>query len=282
MVFRICARVDDVLQKSADGYEPRGRLDPKGFARHVRFQTIAPPEDLRPFIEHGWVITWQGLEEAYESGEVMHRPYVDVFIGPDEAGIQGTFRGLRTYRATAGSGRVTGLRFWPGAFHAIWDGPIADMQNRVLNLADVFPSAGTPFVERVRRLDSGEAIDALFDLVRATDPMPDPTIPLLNDIVAAIETDEHLRTVTDVAAAFGRSERWVQHLFREYAGIGAKWLLQRRNLLAAAARIRADDAQDWADLAYDLGYSSQQHFITDFRRVIGKTPVQYQRSLEER
>lgn len=36
---------------------------------------------------------------------------------------------------------------------------------------------------------------------------------------------------------------------------------------------------DWTAIAYDLGYSSQQHFITDFRTVLGVTPVQYEKSL---
>src|SRR5690606_38640452 len=106
-------------------------------------------------------------------------------------------------------------------------------------------------------------------------------IQMLNEIIAAIEADESLRTVSEVAAAFGRSERWVQQLFRDQAGIGAKWLLQRRNLLAAAARIRGTGEPDWADLAYELGYSSQQHFITHFGQVLGKTPVQYWRDVRE-
>ena len=41
----------------------------------------------------------------------------------------------------------------------------------------------------------------------------------------------------------------------------------------------ACDQPDWAALAYDLGYSSQQHFITNFKRVLGKTPVQYKKEL---
>ncbi|XDA98745.1 AraC family transcriptional regulator [Sulfitobacter sp. LCG007] len=32
-------------------------------------------------------------------------------------------------------------------------------------------------------------------------------------------------------------------------------------------------------MAYELGYSSQQHFITDFRTVTGETPVQYAAAL---
>ena len=37
-----------------------------------------------------------------------------------------------------------------------------------------------------------------------------------------------------MARACGRSERWLQQAFRDYLGIGPKWLLQRRRMLAAA------------------------------------------------
>lgn len=55
--------------------------------------------------------------------------------------------------------------------------------------------------------------------------------------------------------------------------------MQRKRLLAAAAEIRASDEPDWVGIAYDLGYGSEQRFITDFRTVLGATPVQYHRSL---
>nr|WP_239616345.1 helix-turn-helix domain-containing protein [Cohnella mopanensis] len=49
--------------------------------------------------------------------------------------------------------------------------------------------------------------------------------------------------------------------------------------MEAARFIRECEHPDWADMAYDLGYSSQQHFITDFNRVLGKTPLQYKKEL---
>ena len=73
--------------------------------------------------------------------------------------------------------------------------------------------------------------------------------------------------------------RSIQQLFSEYVGVGLKWLLQRDKLLEAAQYIRENNKPDWAALGYDLGYSSQQHFITDFKRVLGKTPVQYKKEL---
>ncbi len=112
-------------------------------------------------------------------------------------------------------------------------------------------------------------------------PQRDANIELINEIITAIATDESLQTVTAVAKAFGRSERWLQQLFRDYVGIGLKWLLQRHKLLAAAQQIRESDQPNWATITYDLGYSSQQHFIMAFKQVLGKTPLQYKKELTE-
>jgi AraC-like DNA-binding protein len=272
--------MDGVLQESAGTYEPRGRLDPAGFARHVRFLTYPPPADLAPFIEHFWTIRWDEAGRAYYSEEVMHRPYVDVFVSAQQSGIQGTFRGKRTYVA-AGSGRIVSGRFRPGAFHAIWDGRLADLQDKDLGLRLVFPRADRRYIDRLLSLDDQEAVDHLQELIRAKQPQPDANIELINAIIRAVEADDCLGTVTAVARAFGKSERSLQQLFRDYTGVGLKWLLQRRRLLAAARQIRESDRPNWAAIAYDLGYSSQQHFITAFKQVLGKTPVQYKRGLTE-
>jgi hypothetical protein len=47
--------------------------------------------------------------------------------------------------------------------------------------------------------------------------------------------------------------------------------------LRAAARIRETERPAWAALAHELGYSSQQHFNTDLKKVLGRTPTQYKR-----
>jgi len=274
--------MSDVLQKSADnagGYKPRGRLDPAGFKRHMHFHTYQPPIDLTPFIVHFWTIRWDRLDAAYTSEEVMHRPYVDVFVSQSWSGVQGTFRGKRTYTATAGSGRIIGVRFRPGAFHAFWNGAMADLQDKIIDLSQVFPQADKAYIEQLLTLDDQIVVHNLTKLIRAKQPQRDDIVELIHDIIVAIETNANFQTVSSVATAFARSERWLQQLFRDYLGIGLKWLLQRQKLLAAAQQIREIDQPNWARIAYDLGYSSQQHFNTDFKQVLGKTPRQYKKEL---
>lgn len=272
----------DVLQKPAASPEPRGQLDPAGFDRHVTFYTFAPPADLAMFVEHFWVIRWDKLDTQYASEQVMHRPYVDVFVSASQSGVQGTFRGKRTYTATAGSGRIVGVRFKPGAFHGFWDGAMADLQDAIIPLRQVFPNVDDEYIEQLLSHDNQTSVRMLAALIRARHPEPDPKIALINNIIDRIEADEGPQTVALVAQQFGKSERRLQQLFSEYVGIGLKWLLQRHKLLAAARLIRDENTPDWVDIAYSLGYSSQQHFITDFKRVLGKTPLQYKKGLSLR
>lgn len=268
-----------VLQKSAEKYEPTGHLDPTGFQRHISFNTYVPGSKLKAFIDHFWVISWdKSNEQPYISEQVMQRPYVDIFISTTESGIQCTFRGKKAYKAS-GAGRIIGARFKPGAFHAFWQGPFAKLYDKTIALQQVFPEADKHFIAYLLSLDDQTAVKALEQFILNKKPEGDPNIELINDIITAIENDKELTTVTAIAKKFHRSERWLQQFFSTYVGLGIKWLLQRQKLLSAAKYIREHEQVNWADLAYDLGYSSQQHFITDFKRVLGKTPVAYKKEL---
>jgi len=48
-------------------------------------------------------------------------------------------------------------------------------------------------------------------------------------------------------------------------------------IVAAARNLRQCDAPDWASIDYEFGYSSQQHFITDFRTELGATPLPHKK-----
>ena len=78
---------------------------------------------------------------------------------------------------------------------------------------------------------------------------------------------------------FAMSERSLQHVFQTYAGVGVKWIITRRRLLEAIDRVRSQPHLTWAEVAAELGYSSQSHFSRDFKDVTGASPSVYLKRL---
>ncbi|MBZ0089440.1 MAG: helix-turn-helix domain-containing protein, partial [Thermoanaerobaculia bacterium] len=97
-------------------------------------------------------------------------------------------------------------------------------------------------------------------------------------IVERAATDREVTRVEQLVAAFDLGPRQLQRLFDEHVGVRPKWVIQRYRLHEAAERIAVSPDHDWADLALELGYADQAHFVRDFRRFVGKTPAAYGRS----
>jgi AraC-like DNA-binding protein len=85
--------------------------------------------------------------------------------------------------------------------------------------------------------------------------------------------------VDRLAAQLGVSVRRLQRVFGEYVGVSPKWVIQRYRLLDAVRRVAAGGDVDWADLALELGFADQAHFIRAFKKLVGRPPADYARRL---
>lgn len=54
-------------------------------------------------------------------------------------------------------------------------------------------------------------------------------------------------------------------------------MIKRFRLQEAAERIERDASVSLAELAAELGYFDQAHFIKDFKSVLGQSPAAYRR-----
>jgi len=81
----------------------------------------------------------------------------------------------------------------------------------------------------------------------------------------------------EVAAVTGLSRFRVAHLVKECTG---KTILQhlKRLRIQKARTWLEETSKDFADIAYELGFADQSHFIRHFREVIGVTPARYRRA----
>ncbi|MGH3547499.1 MAG: helix-turn-helix domain-containing protein [Pseudonocardiaceae bacterium] len=112
-------------------------------------------------------------------------------------------------------------------------------------------------------------------LEQALNPQQVPAARQVADIAKLAEADRSVRRLDDLCVKAGVSQRSLQRMFLQYAGVSPTWVLRRYRLLEAAEAARDGQRMSWAKVAADLGYADQAHLIRDFRAAIGRTPAAY-------
>jgi AraC-like DNA-binding protein len=256
---------------------PRGILHLRRDAPLTGYARYWAAADLRVFVEHLWTVEWDVAQPT--TREVLTHPSVQLVIERDRSRVAGIFTS-RFVTTMTGRGRVLGVKFRPGAFRAFFAQPVSLLRDRQLPLDEIFaePSAG---LERraLRHAAHDEAFAVIQEFLRRRSPRLEPAMELASRITYRIAEDRELVRVEQVVREFSLPLRQLQRLFADYVGVGPKWVIQRYRLHEAAERIAAGEVTDFADLALELAYADQAHFIRDFRKLVGSTPAQYARSL---
>ncbi len=258
--------------------KPRGILNvraadaTKGLARYW------PSADLAPFVEHYWIVRWDVSEPTI--AETIPHPSVHMVLeSSGRAEVVGVMR-TRFSRVLEGRGRVVGTKFRPGAFRPVVKGPVSALTDRRPSVRAVFGARARGLAERVLgEADDRDGIATIESFLRGCEPSADPDMVLAGRVAARITDDRSIARVDQLVREFGASLRRLQRLFKEYVGVSPKWVIQRYRLIEAAERVAAGTIVDWADLALDLGYADQAHFIRDFKRLVGPSPAEYGRRL---
>lgn len=256
--------------------EVRGVLHqlPLGEFAHGR---VAPPPDLADRIEHFWCVRWNldGLPPQVQA--TLPHPNVHLVVEPGLADFWGVHTGRWT-RVLQGRSLAFGVKFRPGAMRGWLGRPVSSLANTSLPAVQLL-GAEAAHLDGVPACEHDEAAAArVAALLRQHLPPADDAALLAGRIVDAAAADLNLRTAQQLADRFGLTLRGLQRLFSEYVGAGPKWVVNRYRMHEAVARVQAGHAVAWADLAQDLGYFDQAHFIADFRRLTGHTPGDYARA----
>jgi len=104
--------------------------------------------------------------------------------------------------------------------------------------------------------------------------LPSPRDPRLKGIADALTTNPaDARTLGELAATAGTTERTVARLFLKETGLTfGQWRRQLR-LLAALERLGAGESV--SNVALDIGYEDVSSFIAVFKSALGDTPARY-------
>ncbi len=216
-----------------------------------------------------WVPRWSLLDGQSLTQQVIEFPGGNLVVEPQEARFHPPAPTMWTRKLT-GAGWAVGLLLQPacgtvlrGTAAVAGDLPAVSHEIR----AQMTATADDATAEAAARL--------LLDWAERHLPAPGADGRLLNAIVNQVDTNPEILSSSQLAAAAGIGQRRLQRLVSPALGYSPLWLIRRRRLQDAAARIRTGEPS--ADLAAALGYADQSHFQRDLKTVTGQTPGAYRR-----
>ncbi len=222
------------------------------------------------------------LEAAY-AGVVLIVSFGETLRITDAAGghgIHGCFVGglsdAPTYTEHDGVQHGVQIDLTPLGARALLGVPMAQLTNRVVELADVLGRDADELVERLHDAGSWERRFSLLDATLAgrlaAAPAPHPA--LLHAWARLRETEGRIE-IGELGAEIGWSRRHLAVRFREELGLAPKSFARVLRFERAADLLARDDGVRFAEIAYDCGYCDQAHLNRDFRQFAGTSPEDY-------
>ena len=234
-----------------------------------------PAPDLAGLVERHWLVSWELPPRREASITLLPQPCVNLVLDQGRLAVCGVGRDRFTY-AYRGTGRVFGVKFRPGAFLPFLGRPLAEITDAVLPAERLWGPAATALASRLTAARGRRRAG------RAGRGVPAGAVAARRPAGGAGRADRggdaarpSISRVDDVTERFGLTARTLQRLFQRYVGVSPKWVLRRYRLHEAAAALAREQHRPWAEVAADLGYFDQSHFIRDFTAAIGLTPVAY-------
>lgn len=261
--------------------EPTGVLAPQNLQRFAA-GWVDPTPAIADLVDQFWHVRWSLAADEVIDQRIIDLPAVTLTIETGETPAPLLVTGVQTQawrRRIRGTGDVFGIRLRPAGLAVVSDleaAGLVDQARPVTPELDARLHRVMSGIARARDpLARAESAEQLMLAALADRPAADAGL-LVNAAVDLLRQPYRSRTVAELAAELGFTERTLQRACRLSVGKGPKWLIQRVRLQQAALLLLTDD-RDVADLAAELGYADQAHLTADFRRVSGWTPGRYRR-----
>jgi AraC-like DNA-binding protein len=255
--------------------KPSGLLNVNSILDKLTLTLHTPSPDIGVFIEHYWIVNWDFRgQEPYLSENLPH-PSVHLVIEHDQSRIVGIVKEKFSILLKE-KGFVFGVKFHPGSFYPFVNIPVYKFTGREIPTQNVLGADITKLEDTILSMDDQtDMVQLAESFIRKRLPEQDDTVSLVQNIVGSVMTDQKITKVEHIANQFNLTVRMLQRIFSKYVGIGPKWVIQRYRMLELADQLANGHPQSWPQLAIELGYYDQSHFIKDFKSIVGLSPEEY-------
>lgn len=267
--------------KRKESSSTRGIVHADAGRDKFKLSRYEPGTALRPFVEHYWAIRYELPEGASHTQTVLSFPNVHLAFEQDEKGRRALVYGIPSrpfVRELSGAGQVLGVKFRAGGFFPFWQRDVSLITGSTIHFTEAFGREADHWMDGVLDAGDDQAMAAQAEsLLLSRLPERDELAELADRIVQEVMNDRTLTMVEHMCERSGMTIRQLQRLFRKYVGVTPKWVIKRFRLQEVAERLERDASVQWTELADQLGYFDQAHFIKDFKSVLGQSPSVYRK-----
>ena len=175
--------------------------------------------------------------------------------------------------------RYFGVRFRPGVIPGFVGNLTEDLAEQEVDLCDVLP-CGQQMIEQIAQAATLGKQSEVFSSL-AGHALARQTSGLSGKLVELILARRGDIRVHQLEAMSGYTSRTLQRQFREDTGITPKTCCRIIRGQAALSSLTANGTLPCSELALDLGFTDQSHFLRDFKALVSTTPNDYQRRVTQ-
>ena len=205
------------------------------------------------------------LHRSHLDSTWLKRPYA--FVG----GLHD-----RAYHVKPLSNNTTciGIKFKPDSAKYFIPRKLNTLKNRVVSISDIWNKEGRTLLDKIKVAPDHRLCFYLLDQFLARQ-FKKGDFRSLEDSCSDLQNEKSNLSVRDIARKASLSTAQFRKIFRENIGISPSEYRKIIRVSLARNKLKRQQFQSLTDLAINLGYFDQAHFIREFKSITGLTPSKY-------
>jgi AraC-like DNA-binding protein len=260
----------------------------------IQYSTISIPVRLRSFIRRIWILDpdrpeiFPGHFSIYADGfpGIIFQQSESNLILNGEKKLPGIFLYGQTVQPisiqTAGRLKMIIVCFHPHVLFSVFRFNARTITDDCLDLGLLPPVPGINLEDQLWNTVSAEKrVSVLFDYIEQLIIRNRSAV----DAGMAYATSQLLQhnsasPLKELQRVLNLSERTFQRKFEQYIGVPPKLFSKISQFQAALSQLRSGRFNKLSDIAYDNGFADQSHFIRNFKKFTGFSPLELKKQAE--
>ncbi|WP_417553695.1 helix-turn-helix domain-containing protein [Marinomonas fungiae] len=175
--------------------------------------------------------------------------------------------------------RYFGVRFASGIIPDCMKLSAQELIEHHYSLLDVIPQTEQLFEAIVSQNNFADQVAICQSFFAGKTPRP--MAPLTQAVVRFIFEHQGNIRVDELADVTGYTTRTIQRQFLADIGMSPKQFSRIIRCQSAVYQINHSSTVTFSDIAFDLGFSDQPHFLREFKKLVHATPMSYQSQVKQ-